>query len=331
LQAALQSSNSVRRIALIASPAVRVPAAIGFLHPAIVIPQWALRELDAQELNSVLLHELAHLRRWDDWTNLAQQVLRALFFFHPAVWWIGRSLALEREMACDDFALASAPDPAAYARCLVSVAEKSFLRRRLALALAMAGRIHQTARRLARILDATRPTSSRVCPPALSLAATLPLLCLLLLPRLPRLVAFDAASSVRLDPATTAPSLSSDEFSVDPAQAIPATFHPRVQTAAHLKPATHFDRQVSIRPKAATANFIPHPAHRQKLLNVTQRASSQNFSSQTSARPQSVFVVLQTQQLDDSGSLLWSVQIFRLTLLRPLPSQTRPLIAPKST
>jgi len=78
-----------------------VPTAIGFFQPAVIVPAWTLRELSAEELHSVLLHELAHLRRWDDWTNLAQELVGALFFFHPAVWRIGSRLSLEREMACD--------------------------------------------------------------------------------------------------------------------------------------------------------------------------------------------------------------------------------------
>ena len=59
-----------------------------------------------EELKYILLHELAHLRRRDDWTNLAQKVLKALLFFLPSVWWIERRLSLDREMACDDAVLA---------------------------------------------------------------------------------------------------------------------------------------------------------------------------------------------------------------------------------
>jgi len=65
-----------------------------------------------------LLHEFAHLGRWDDWTNLAQKLVRTIFFFHPAVWWIEKRLSLEREMACDDVVLAETQNPRAYAECL---------------------------------------------------------------------------------------------------------------------------------------------------------------------------------------------------------------------
>jgi beta-lactamase regulating signal transducer with metallopeptidase domain len=71
------------------------------------------------------LHELAHLRRYDDWTNLAQKLVKALFFFHPAVWWIEKQVSLEREMACDDAVLAETASPRAYAECLAHLAEKT--------------------------------------------------------------------------------------------------------------------------------------------------------------------------------------------------------------
>ena len=112
------------------SESLRVPTAIGFIKPLVVIPAWAMRELSAVELNAILLHELAHLRRWDDWTNLIQKIVGALLFFHPAVWWIEKKLSLEREMACDDLVLVKAGQrPKVYAECLVSLAEKSLLRK----------------------------------------------------------------------------------------------------------------------------------------------------------------------------------------------------------
>ncbi len=166
LRETLEAFQSVRAVALCQSDHVRVPTAIGFLKPVVVIPTWALHELSTTELNSILIHELAHLRRRDDWTNLAQQILKALLFFHPAVWWIQSQLALEREMACDDAVLAETTNPRAYAQCLVSVAEKSFIRRGVALAQAIVNRMRQTSLRVSRILDANRSGATRVWKPA---------------------------------------------------------------------------------------------------------------------------------------------------------------------
>ena len=109
LQKTLAEFDSPRPVRLCVSDQLRVPTAIGFTKPLVVIPSWTMQELSAAELNTILLHELAHLRRRDDWTNLVQKILGALLFFHPAVWWIEKKLALEREMACDDMVLARPP------------------------------------------------------------------------------------------------------------------------------------------------------------------------------------------------------------------------------
>src|ERR1035438_162008 len=99
---ALADFASARSVTLATSEHLSVPAAIGIFKPMIVLPAWALRELTPAELNVILLHEYAHLRRGDAWTNLLQKMVRAIFLFHPAVWWIENRLSLEREMACDD-------------------------------------------------------------------------------------------------------------------------------------------------------------------------------------------------------------------------------------
>ena len=235
----LEEFGSSRRVTLYTSTHVRVPTAIGFMKPAVIFPAWALQELSPLELNAVLLHELAHLRRWDDWTNLAQQILRALFFFHPAVWWIGRGLAIEREMACDDFVLAATSNPRAYAQCLVSVAEKTFLRRGLALAQAVVGRIQHTAERVARILEADRPGATKIkiktkiWKPALALVAAFSAVCLISLPHAPKFVAFEQrlptqSATPRVAPVLADNSAAGITFGCAPAElpASPASFTP---------------------------------------------------------------------------------------------------------
>jgi bla regulator protein blaR1 len=190
LRSTLQEFQKARPVTLCHSDRLHVPTAIGFLRPVVVIPSWALTELSTAELHSILIHELAHLRRWDDWTNLAQQVLKALLFFHPAVWWIENQLALEREMACDDAVLAETGNPRGYATCLVSIAEKSFLRRGLALAQAAVNRMRQTSLRVSQILDTNRSSTTRVWKPALYSVAAFFVICLVSLSHTPELVAF---------------------------------------------------------------------------------------------------------------------------------------------
>jgi len=190
-----------------------------------VIPDWARRELSAGELNAVLLHELAHLRRWDDWTNLAQKVLSALLFFHPVVWWIDNRLTLEREMACDDYVLDGTTDPRAYAECLVALAERGLLRRGLALAQGAVGRMRHTSLRVLQILDKSHPRATTIWRPALCIAATVAAGSLLTFSGVPSLVAFNAtpaaetltASASRSMPAVPLPAyLSVAHDSVQP-------------------------------------------------------------------------------------------------------------------
>ncbi len=179
---------------------VRVPAAIGLWKRTIVLPAWALRELAPEDLNVILLHEFAHLRRADDWTNLIQKIVRALFFFHPAVWWIENRLSVEREMACDDAVLAETANPRGYATCLVSLLEKSLAHRLSdpplsdkwwSMAQAAVRKAGEASLRLAQILDANRPSATRVWKPALGMIGTFSMVCLLALPHAPQFIAFD--------------------------------------------------------------------------------------------------------------------------------------------
>ena len=191
LQNTLAQFSPHQAVKLCISDHMQVPTAIGFAKPLVVIPSWIMRELSTSELNTILLHELAHLRRKDDWTNLIQKILGALLFFHPAVWWIEKKLALEREMACDDLVLAQSTSPRAYAECLVSLAEKSFLRRGLALAQAAVDRVRNVSLRVTRILDVNRPQATRVWGPAPILVGGVSLACLMALSYSPaRLVSF---------------------------------------------------------------------------------------------------------------------------------------------
>ena len=132
---------------------VRVPTAVGFFRPAVLLPEWTLRELPPEDLSSIILHEFAHLQRRDAWTNLVQKLVRAIFFFHPAVLWIENRLSLEREMACDEAVVKKTGNARAYATCLVALAERSLAKRSIALAQAAVGRVHDMSVRLSRILS----------------------------------------------------------------------------------------------------------------------------------------------------------------------------------
>jgi len=110
-------------IRLLASEEVRVPMAAGFIRRAVIFPESVLEELSPAEFEQVLCHELAHLRRWDDWTQLFHAIAQAVLFFNPAVYWIGRRLKIEREIACDDWVVSTTGNARPYAACLTRLHE----------------------------------------------------------------------------------------------------------------------------------------------------------------------------------------------------------------
>jgi hypothetical protein len=112
-----------RRARVATSDHLPAPVAVGFFDPVILLPSHVVERLTDLEFEQVYLHELAHLQRWDDWTNLFHRGAEALLFFHPAVYWLGRQMDLAREMACDDWVVSRTRAPKAYATCLARLAE----------------------------------------------------------------------------------------------------------------------------------------------------------------------------------------------------------------
>lgn len=104
---------------------ISVPVVIGVLRPVILLPAAAATGLSMDQLQAVIAHELAHVRRYDLVVNLLQRVIETLLFFHPAVWWISRQVSREREEACDERVLSVGFKPMQYADALVRMAEIS--------------------------------------------------------------------------------------------------------------------------------------------------------------------------------------------------------------
>jgi len=105
------------------SPHTDVPVAIGLFDAMILLPEQLLEQLSEVEIEHIALHELAHLRRHDDWFNALERVLVTLYFFNPAIRWIAAQLDVEREVACDDHVVEITHEIRPYAHCLTRMAE----------------------------------------------------------------------------------------------------------------------------------------------------------------------------------------------------------------
>jgi beta-lactamase regulating signal transducer with metallopeptidase domain len=303
LQAMVDQFRRIRSVEICSSSALRVPTAIGFLKPVIVVPEWALAELSEDDLKAVVLHELAHLRRRDDWTNLAQKTLRAVFFFHPAVWWVDKKLALEREMACDELVLAETGNRRAYAECLVSLAEKSVVRRGLAMAQALLSRARETSLRLERILHSNQPraVTARDFQPILAVAAGVAIVGVVLLGRTPKLIAFQPALQQPAASAVNGPSVGVDGSS----QAFPDVSRNVVNAALTTTTGAVKPNRRSTSP----ARIIPA---RQKQVRPNQPLLVR-AAAQQPAPEQRMILIVQTTEINGAIPATVRFCVWRLT------------------
>lgn len=146
-----------RAVELLESARVAVPSVVGWLRPVILVPASAFTGLAPQQLEAVLAHELAHVRRHDYLINLLQTAVETLLFYHPAVWWASRQVRIERESCCDDLALAVCGDRVGYARALAALEGL----RAPAPRLAMAATGGSLLARVRRIVGAPPPAAGR--------------------------------------------------------------------------------------------------------------------------------------------------------------------------
>jgi beta-lactamase regulating signal transducer with metallopeptidase domain len=113
----------LRAVALGTAPGIHSPMVLGWVRPLLLVPASFVTGLDPCGLEALLVHELAHIRRNDYLVNLLQCVVEVVLFYHPAVGWISRRVRVEREMCCDDAALAWCDDPLVYAETLARLDE----------------------------------------------------------------------------------------------------------------------------------------------------------------------------------------------------------------
>lgn len=291
LMTTMVSLSRSRSIQLLISHKVRVPAALGFFHPAVILPAWTLEQLSPEELNPVLLHELAHLRRYDDWTNLAQQILQAIFFFHPAVWFIESRLTLEREMACDDFVLQQTANASSYAASLISLAEKALaqnghLGHALALAQNALGRVRQISARVTEILRPKHAPANRWRQ--MVAAGSVLAVALVATPYAPEMVSFRNDAPVASQAKST--------YATRPsAAAIKASMSVPVS-----KPSARTKRVPAVLPVRVKIHRAEDPR-----LALTKAKVEQT--------PQPELLLFRSTRLEGFGSPVWSFAVWRVT------------------
>ena len=151
----LKTRISVSRpVRLLVSGLLQAPAAIGWLRPIVLVPAGALAGLPAAQIEALLLHELAHIRRHDYLVHILQSAVEAVFFYHPAVWWISGHMRAERELCCDDIAVSITGDAVIYARALAEFDSARWIQPTV-----MAANGGSLADRIARLLG--QPSTSR--------------------------------------------------------------------------------------------------------------------------------------------------------------------------
>ena len=150
-----------RPVRLLVSDRIASPMATGYRHPAVILPAALLPQFPDSELDHVLLHELAHVARRDDWSNLFARCLAAVVGLHPAAAWALRQIAHERELACDDWVVSRIGEARPYAASLARLFEICRAQRRIALASGMAESASRLGQRIEILLAAGRQFTTR--------------------------------------------------------------------------------------------------------------------------------------------------------------------------
>jgi beta-lactamase regulating signal transducer with metallopeptidase domain len=145
-----------RKVRVLQSAVVKVPAVIGYLRPVVLIPLSVAAGFPPDQLEALFAHELAHIRRHDYLVNLLQTAVETLFFYHPAIWWVSAQVRREREDCCDDVALSVCRSQTEYAKALVALEELRGSVPTTAFA-AVGGSLLSRIRRIAGVEDEPRP------------------------------------------------------------------------------------------------------------------------------------------------------------------------------
>ena len=221
-----------RVVQLLESGSVKVPMVVGHVKPAILLPVGMLAGISPKQLESILAHELAHIRRHDFLINQFQALLELLFFYHPAFWWISARVQDEREHCCDDQAVAVCGDAITYARTL-SQLEAIRQQHQVSLAMAMSGRKNHLLNRIKRIVMPYETNSPRRGNLLLTMLLLFGMMGSMFLPELKAQYEINSSSAtepvILLDPVV--------EKAIPPAPITPIVrVHPEPNPAPHPQP-----------------------------------------------------------------------------------------------
>lgn len=143
------------RVGMLVSTRARSPMVVGVLSPVVIVPMSALTMLSPEQMRLVLVHELAHIRRYDHVINMLQVLIETVLFYHPVVWWMSHQARLEREHCCDDAAVRWGGDAVAFARALTGL-ETTRTQSRAVLAINQGGSLMDRITRILGIHDRRR-------------------------------------------------------------------------------------------------------------------------------------------------------------------------------
>lgn len=256
----MMSCGVHRPARLLVSSEIVSPMAVGFRHPAVILPAPLLQQFQEPELDHVLLHELAHIARQDDWWNLCARLAGALLALHPVAAWVLRHIEREREIACDDWVVSMTGDARPYAASLARLFELCFARRRMLLASGMAGRASHLGERIEMLLHRSREFTPKASMARVALSTAVLLAFAIAGAQAPRWVAF--AHEIPAVAQEAALAFAQDQT----APAAPST--PAAQSAPEapqpaLAPSTRRPQAGIAAPEAsrpAVASTLPRPA-----------------------------------------------------------------------
>jgi len=146
-----QTLGIIRSVNFLESALAKGPLLVGYLKPAVIVPAGMLSMLPVSQIETIIMHELYHLKRRDYLVNIMQLFIEGVLFYHPVVWIISGFIRTEREHCCDDRVLNSTDNPVNYAKALIHIAEQQKFTRLAPGAVGSAK--HQFYSRIKRILN----------------------------------------------------------------------------------------------------------------------------------------------------------------------------------